>query len=144
MRSNIFLPAATIFFALVFTDPSLAEKIYKWTDEQGRAHYSQQNPGDQKVTTIEPSAATDGIEGLTPDMNKRLKELEKREQKEQAAREREAKRVRMEQEKKDGDAALVADCKRNLRSYCDSADHIRKVENHETDKKRSPGGRRER
>src|SRR5712692_411109 len=144
MRSNIFLPAATIFFALGFTDQSLAEKIYKWTDEWGRTHYSQQNPPNQTATVIDPDETISVMEGLTPDMEKRLKDLEKREKKEQAAREREAKRVRLEQEKKDKDAALVAECKKNLRSYCDSADHIRRVENHQADGKRSFSGRRER
>ena len=82
MRSNIFLPAATIFFALGLADPSLAEKIYKWTDEWGRTHYSQQSPPNQAATVIDPDATISVMEGLTPDMEKRLKDLEKREKKE--------------------------------------------------------------
>jgi hypothetical protein len=122
MRSNTFL-AAVVLFTLGLVNPSVAEKIYKWTDEGGRTHYSQQNPPNQTATVIDPDEAISVMEGLTPDMEKRLKELEKRQQKEQAASAREAKKIQGKREKKP---------------------RIRKVENPETDRKQSFGGHRER
>jgi hypothetical protein len=69
----------------------MAEKIYKWTDEKGQVHYSQQNPQNQKATTIESNNKASGVEGLTPEMNKRLKEMEEKAKKEQAAKAQEPK-----------------------------------------------------
>ncbi|HLQ25357.1 MAG TPA: DUF4124 domain-containing protein [Acidiferrobacterales bacterium] len=86
MRAKIFLSVAAFSFTLGFAVPSMAEKIYKWTDEKGQVHYSQENPQDQKATIIESNNKVSGVEGLTPEMNKRLKDLEERAKEAQAAK----------------------------------------------------------
>ncbi len=136
MKPKIFLSSTRILFSLLFgfAASSRAEEIYKWTDESGRIHYSQQDPKNKKATTLTTDESANVMDPPTPAMEKRVQEIQTREKKEQAARAREEKKMQMEQEKKDKDAALVAECKRNFRSYCDSADLIRKVENQQMGK----------
>ncbi len=99
MRAKIFLSVATFSFTLGFAVPSMAEKIYKWTDEKGQVHYSQQNPQDQKATIIESNNKASGVEGLTPEMTKRLKDMEEKAKKEQEAKAKETKQTQTGQKK---------------------------------------------
>jgi hypothetical protein len=46
------LKPIALFGLLVFASQLMAEKIYKWVDENGQIHYSSQKPPDQEVETV--------------------------------------------------------------------------------------------
>lgn len=86
MRKNLL-----IFVILVLATATVGGTIYKWVDEKGVTHYSEQPPSNQKARKLEiqPAPPTAGSEGTPSTKNMREREEEFRQR--QEAREREAK-----------------------------------------------------
>ena len=67
---------------LAFTSTSMAEKFYKWVDENGVTHYGSQAPGDQPASVINTrtnasSSQDDAIEALNARREAAAKQREK-------------------------------------------------------------------
>ena len=57
MNAGTIHKAALFALCLVVAGDAVSD-IYRWTDENGKAHYSDRNPGDQKTESIEVKVNT--------------------------------------------------------------------------------------
>lgn len=97
---------ALLVLSLLIASSSHAE-LYKWTDDKGQVHYSDKQPDDEKVQTLNPQTSLpsgaekekSAFEQQVEDMNQRLAEQEKQQQEA-------AKKAEEEQKRKERCAAL--------------------------------------
>ena len=126
----------SVFFSALFVAaPVCAQTVYKWTDARGVTHYTATPPpaaGAHNPRKLELNPERNSV-GPDAPLNAELQQqINERTQRQRAARE-EAERARAEAEKRAGlqqwqaeqDALLVAQCKREGKSYCDDAARIR-------------------
>ena len=66
---NTRLPSRSLFSLLVLlASAAHAAEIYRWTDDQGRVHYSQTPPADAQAERLEPAQGTRGATLATKGM----------------------------------------------------------------------------
>lgn len=63
---NHVTPVLALVFLSAFTSSAFSEDIYKWTDEQGNAHYSDQPSEKAKKITIQPITTVPAVRILPP------------------------------------------------------------------------------
>lgn len=124
----------SVFLSALFAAaPVWAQTVYKWTDARGVTHYTATPPpGAQDTRKLELNPERNSVGPETPLNAELQQQINERTQRQRAARE-EAERARAEAEKRAGlqqwqaeqDALLVAQCKREGKSYCDDAARIR-------------------
>lgn len=132
--------ALLVLFLMALAVSAHADGVYKWVDENGRAHYTDKPPKQGEHTQLRTQAApvikkeeSAGTESyLTPEQLEQIRQSElsvRRFQEEQRKRER-AEREKSDADQKRyqdklvaqqsaGDAALIDECKRNREVYCD-------------------------
>lgn len=133
------------FLALFFMAIPAHAGVYKWVDENGRAHYSEQPPNKGEHTQLHIQAAPSkpqhesGNTIIPPnpmqDAQQRLIESDKQDRARYAAEQEKAKAEQkrhddqIAEDKKSGDDALIDECKRNREVYCDKG--VEKIKSEE-------------
>ncbi|MEX0899269.1 MAG: DUF4124 domain-containing protein [Gammaproteobacteria bacterium] len=71
--------AIAVVCGAIFAAPATAQ-VYKWTDDEGRVHYSDTPPGDVEATLLPIESADTDLEATLREQVARERELELREQ----------------------------------------------------------------
>lgn len=92
------LPSRTLFSLLVLlAGAAHAAEIYRWTDDQGRVHYSQTPPADAQAQRVEPTPGTRGAtlatEGMTRFNEQRAEQRDTKRKADRTEREAEARQA---------------------------------------------------
>lgn len=129
--------AVLVIALLLIPKPGLAEKVYKWVDEQGKTHYSQHNPANPRATVVDvshhPKDSQNAADPSVENTKRMAKELEERDRKERAAAEKQTferdKKMALDKEnkrrQKEIDDKAIEDCRRKRNAYCDDIDRVR-------------------
>lgn len=101
------LPSRSLICLLLLAGAAQAAEIYRWTDDQGRVHYSQTPTAEAQAMRVEPTPGTRGATLATEGM---AQFNEQRDEQRQAKREA----ARSEQETAARQAAACAAAQRRL------------------------------
>ncbi len=110
--------AFLVVVAVLAAPPLLADTIYKWVDEEGHTHYSQEKPAGNRARPVD--VRPNLIPGLSAEERRQAKELEAK----SAAAKKAAAKVQPQAApaRKADDAAASAECGTNPTAGCPMVD----------------------
>jgi hypothetical protein len=120
--------AGLLALVVLLAPPLLADTVYKWVDEEGRTHYSQEKPTHKRARPVD--VRPNLIPGLSAAERRQAKELDaKNAAAKKAAEAKRATKNKADQQtepvpppRRAGDAAATAECGTNPTAGCAMVD----------------------